>query len=201
MKLCRFVVLIAFGLLPFVGCSTPAQDRSKLKEELKQEILAELRQQGEIPEQVRLQSKAETQRGVSAKSESQAQTTANISTRAADDSVQLQPSPTGRAEGHILRGGTGLKGCEVKLVRILTSRSAVEMFSAVRDGTEFTTITDEQGNYVFDRLPVGSYKLKWRLPGDKGWIRRLRDKPDAVITDGQTAILKSVETERRLVGR
>lgn len=210
MKLCRFVVLIAFGLLPFVGCSTPAQDRSKLKEELKQEILAELRRQGEIPEQhsyqntpeqVRQQNKAETQRDVSAKSESQAQTTANISTRAADDSVQLQPSPTGRAEGHILRGGTGLKGCEVKLVRILTSRSAVEMFSAVRDGTEFTTITDEQGNYVFDRLPVGSYKLKWRLPGDKGWIRRLRDKPDAVITDGQTAILKSVETERRLVGR
>lgn len=206
MKLCRFVVLIAFGLLPFVGCSTPAQDRSKLKEELKQEILAELRRQGEIPEQhsyqktpeqVRQQNKAETQRDVSAKSESQAQTTANISTR----TDAPQPSPTGRAEGYILRGGTGLKGCEVKLVRILTSRSAVEMFSAVRDGTEFTTITDEQGNYVFDRLPVGSYKLKWRLPGDKGWIRRLRDKPDAVITDGQTAILKSVETERRLVGR
>ena len=210
MKLCRFVALIAFGLLPFAGCSTPAQDRSKLKEELKQEILAELRQQGEIPkqdsaqntpEQVRLQSEAETQRGVSAKSESQAQTTTNIPTRTADDTAQPQPGPTGKAEGYILRSDSGLKGCEVKLVRILTSRSAVEMFSAVRDGTEFTTIADGQGKYAFDRLPVGSYKLKWQLPGDKGWIRRLRDKPDAIITEGQTTILKSVETERRLVGR
>lgn len=201
MKLCRFVVLIALGLLPFVGCSTPAQDRSKLKEELKQEILAELRQQGAIPEQVRLQSEAETQRGVSAKSESQAQTTTNIPTRTADDTAQPQPYPTGKAEGYILRSDSGLKGCEVKLVRILKSRSAVEMLSAVRDGTEFTTITDGQGKYAFDRLPVGSYKLKWRLPGDKGWIRRLRDKADAIISEGQTAILKSVETERRLVGR
>ncbi len=210
MKLCGFVVLIAFGLLPFAGCSTPAQDRSKLKEELKQEILAELRQQGEIPEQnssqntpeqVRQQGKAETKRDVRAKIESQVQTTANISTRTADDSVPPQPSPTGRAEGHILRSGSGLKGCEVKLVRILTSRSAVEMFSAVRDGTEFTTITDGQGKYAFDRLPVGSYKLKWRLPGDKGWIRRLRDKPDAIITEGQATVLKSVETKRRLVAR
>ncbi len=214
MKLCRLVVLIAFGLCPFAGCSTPAQDMSKLKEELKQEILAELRQQGEIPEQdsfqkmpepvrkqVRQQRKAETERDVSAKIESQAQTTANITTRTADGSVQPQPSPTGKAEGHVLRSGRGLNGCEVKLVRVLTSRSAVEMFSVVREGTEFTTITDEQGKYAFDRLPIGSYKLKWQLPDDKGWIRRLRDKPDAIVTEGQTTILKSVETKRRLVGR
>lgn len=33
----------------------------------------------------------------------------------------------------------------------------------------------------------------------KGWIRRLRDKPDAIITEGQTTVLKSVETNRKLV--
>ena len=50
-------------------------------------------------------------------------------------------------------------------------------------------------------LPVGAYKLKWQLPDDTGWIRRLRDKPDAVIAEGETAVLKSVETSRRLVGQ
>jgi hypothetical protein len=185
----------------------------KLKEELKQEILAELRQQGEIPEQdlsskipesaqeqVCKLEKVETEHDLSAKIESQFQIAAKSSTRMADDSVPHQPSQAGKAEGYIFRSGIGLNGCKVKLVRVLTSQSTIAVLSAIREGTEFVTITDQQGKYVFDRLPVGSYKLKWQLPGDKGWIRRLRDRPDAVISKGQTTIVKAVETNRRLAG-
>jgi hypothetical protein len=75
------------------------------------------------------------------------------------------------------------------------------MLNTIREGAEFTAVTDEHGKYVFEKLPVGTYKLKWQLPNDRGWIRRLRDKPDAVITEGQTAVLKSVETSRRLIGQ
>lgn len=83
----------------------------------------------------------------------------------------------------------------------MKSQSVVEIFRTVREGAEFTTVTDEQGKYVFDNLPTGAYKMKWQLPNDKGWIRRLRDKPDAVIVEGETVVLKSVETNRRIVGR
>ncbi len=99
------------------------------------------------------------------------------------------------------RKSQGLAGCKVKLTRILKPQSVVEMFNTIKEGAEFTTVTDEQGKYVFDKLPVGAYKLKWQLPNDTGWIRRLRDKPDAVIAEGQTAVLKSVETSHRLVGQ
>lgn len=216
MKSYTFLIVLASGLVSIGGCSSSRRDMSKLKEELKQEILAELRQQGEISEhdssqnvlkatqeQVRQQRKHVTESNVGTKIESQTQsqpqTTSYISTRAADASVQLYPSHTGRAEGYILYGGKGLDGCQVKLVRMLEGRSTVRVVSAVREGIEFTTITDEQGKYCFNNLPVGSYKLKWQLPGNAGWIRRLRDKPDAVVSDGKITVIKAVETNRRLV--
>ncbi len=206
MKHCLLITLTALGFFTLGGCSTPAQDRAKLKEELKREILAELRQQRQTPvpaspQQDREQMKKEIEREVLAKVQSQVQTITSQLPDANDRAVQWQRVPVGGAEGLILRGGEGLQGCQVKLVRVLRPQSVIEMFNTIREGAEFTTVTDESGKYHFDRLPVGAYKLKWQLPNDKGWIRRLRDKPDAIITEGQTTVLKSVETKRRLAAR
>ena len=115
--------------------------------------------------------------------------------------AQSPPIPTGRAEGAILQGGQGLQGCEIQLVRIFKARSIFSMRRFSEESTTFTAITDDRGMYAFDKLPVGAYKLRWQLPNDKGWIRRLKDKPDAIVKEGQTAILTSVETNRRLVSR
>ncbi|MBW8000583.1 MAG: carboxypeptidase regulatory-like domain-containing protein [Planctomycetes bacterium] len=214
MKQYLLLMLITLGLLPFVGCSTPAQDISRLKEELKQEILAELRQQRQTPEQtavildqeqMREQMKAEIEQEILAKIQnqvqSQVQKIASDLPNTSNRSIQWQAVPIGSAQGQILRNGQGLAECKIKLIRILKPQSVVEMFNTIREGAEFTTVTDEQGKYVFEKIPVGAYKLKWQLPNDTGWIRRLRDKPDAIIAEGQTAVLKSVETSRRLVGQ
>ncbi len=214
MKQHLLIILVTLGLLPFVGCSPPAQDMTKLKEELKQEILAELRQQRQVPEQtavmldqeqLRVQMKEEIEREILAKIQDQVQSQVQEITSDLPDtgnrSIQWQAVPIGTAEGQILRNGQGLAGCKIKLIRILKPQSVVEMFNTIREGAEFTTVTDEQGRYVFEKLPVGAYKLKWQLPNDTGWIRRLRDKPDAIIAEGQTTVLKSVETSRRLVAQ
>jgi hypothetical protein len=216
MKQYLFIILVTFGFLLFVGCSPPAQDITKLKEELKQEILAELRQQQtqlqptqitvkQNQEQLRAQMKEEIEREILAKIQNQVQSQVQeIASNLPDTgnrSIQWQAVLVGSAEGQILHNGQGLAECKVKLIRIMKPQSVVEMFNTIREGAEFTTITDEQGKYVFDKLPIGAYKLKWQLPDDTGWIRRLRDKPDANIVEGQTAVLKSVETSRRLVGQ
>ncbi len=82
MKQCLLIMLVTLWLLPFVGCSTPAQDLSMLKEELKREILAELRQQRQAPEQtavmldqeqLRAQLKEEIEREILAKIQKQVQ--------------------------------------------------------------------------------------------------------------------------------
>lgn len=212
-----FLILLVSGLVPLAGCSSSGGDMSKLKEELKQEILAELRQQGRIADQdmsqealaparqeVHPQEKSEADPDPGEKIGSDVkgpnQAIADVSVHAADHSWEPQSHPVGKAAGYILRGGKGLEGCKVKLVRMLTGQSAIETFSAVREGVQFVTMTDAEGRYAFDGIPVGSYKLKWQLPGDQAWIRRLRDKPDVVISEGQTIIVKSVETNRRLAG-
>ncbi|MHC4585388.1 MAG: prealbumin-like fold domain-containing protein [Planctomycetota bacterium] len=216
MKRYSFVILIALGLLPIAGCSISSQDTARLKEELKQEILAELRQQQaqtQPPqistenerEQLHAQIKEETESEIPAniqnKQQNQFQTVANNLPEANNRSIQWRAVPIGSAEGQILRNDQGLPGCKVKIIRILKPQSVVEMLNTIREGAEFTATTDEQGQYVFEKLPVGAYKLKWQLPNDTGWIRRLRDKPDAVIIEGQTTVLKSVETSRRLVSQ
>ncbi len=214
MKRCLLITMVALGLFPFAGCSAPTQDITSLKEELKREILAELRQQRQVPEQtavmldqeqLRAQMKEEIEREILAKIQNQVQSQVQEITSDFTDtgnrSIQWQAVPIGSAQGRILRNGQGLTGCKVKLLRILKPQSVIEMFNTIREGAEFTTVTDEQGKYAFKKLPVGAYKLKWQLPNDTGWIRRLRDKPDAVIVEGQTAVLKSVETSRRLVGQ
>ena len=206
MKHCLLIILTALGFFTLGGCSTPAQDRAELKEELKREILAELRQQKQTPvpaspQQDSEQMKEEIEREVLAKVQSQVQAITSQLPDANDRSIQWQRVPVGSVEGLVLRGGEGLQGCQVKLVRVLKSQSVIEIFNTIKEGAEFVTVTDESGKYHFDRLPVGAYKLKWQLPNDKGWIRRLRDKPDAIITEGQTTVLKSVETKRRLAAR
>jgi hypothetical protein len=206
MKHCLLITLTALGFFTLGGCSTPAQDRAKLKEELKREILAELREQKQIPvpastQQDREQMKEQIEREVLAKVQNQIHVITSQLPDANNRAVQWRRVPVGSVEGLILRGGEGLQGCQVKLVRVLKPQSVIEMFNTIKEGAEFVTVTDESGKYHFDRLPVGAYKLKWQLPNNKGWIRRLQDKPDAIITEGQTTVLKSVETKRRLAAR
>ncbi len=214
MKNYLFVTLIALVLYPFAGCSQPDRDIAKLKEELKQEILAELRPQSQTPaqiaaqenrEQMREEMKAEIEREVSARIQDEVQrqvhTIANNLPESGDQSVQWRPGPAGGAEGRILRNGQGLADCKIKLIRLVRPQGMIEMFNTIKEGAEFSAVTDEQGKYVIDKLPAGAYKLKWQLPNDTGWIRRLRDKPDAFIEEGQVTVLDSVETNRRLAGR
>jgi len=210
--------MVGLGLCLCIGCQNSDQDLVKMKQELKREILAELRQESplfaqtvgasvskDIPEQTREAMKAEIEREVLAKMQSQMkkhdQGMSETPRDSGAQSAQRQPSPTGSAQGYVRHNGRGLQACHVKLVRIFKGRGVLTMVHAVKEGVEFVTVTDDQGWYIFDTLPVGSYKLSWQLPNDRGWIRRLRDKPDAIITDGENTDILSVETARGLVSQ
>jgi hypothetical protein len=153
--------LILSALL--AGCATKADsDRAALKEELKNEILAELREPS--PE------------------------------RTPDSGA------TGHVEGRIVLQTQGVTGCRVKLVRLLVSDNFLGMFEEVRRGVEFNTISEADGHYVFRDVPSGPYRLLWKPPGDTGWIRRLREKPDATVEASKTARVRDVDLDRKPVG-
>jgi hypothetical protein len=104
----------------------------------------------------------------------------------------------GIAAGQILRNGVGLPGCKIKLV-LLQGNSTINR--GYQQGREYETVTDTRGFYRVADLVPGKYKLKWQLPGDTGWIRRLWDRPDVTVKAGQMADIKPVETARRIVGQ
>lgn len=163
----------------------------KLKEELKNEILAELkRQEGDARREAikeREKLKQELRRELLQNMESEPEH---------PQRVRFASGNVGDAEGQILRRGLGLPEVRVKLVRLLGTSG---MSRGYREDEEYETVTDEKGRYYFHALPVGAFKLKWELPWDRGWIRRLRDEPDVVVGAGQTRVLKDVETSRALV--
>jgi hypothetical protein len=102
----------------------------------------------------------------------------------------------GNAEGRIMRRGRGVRYGKVKLVHMVGDKVAGGFFNTFQSGEEYETTTDEDGYYRFEALPVGNYKLKWKLPGEAEWIRRWKDKPDVAIEEGTTNVLKPIEMNR-----
>ncbi|GAB4364841.1 MAG: hypothetical protein Kow00128_06870 [Deltaproteobacteria bacterium] len=60
----------------------------------------------------------------------------------------------------------------------------------------FETRTDGSGQYRFERVPPGEYLLYWMPDEGGGWVRRLRDRADLVVSAGRTTVL-NIPEERR----
>ncbi|MDK1030489.1 MAG: carboxypeptidase-like regulatory domain-containing protein [Planctomycetia bacterium] len=210
------LALIGACLATFaLGCHMPKTSRETLKEEIMLEVLAE--NAGLMIElrQLLAEQKVTGEKFVDAREQMTREITAEVVRKfqmlEPDSDIakvlnlspyglrQVNAGPTGVAEGEILHRGKGLPDCRVKLVRLVQAESIAGLLKVFKEETEFETVTDEHGKYRFEMLPVGSYKLKWQLPGDTGWIRRLKDRPDVTVSVGQTSVIKTVETTRGLV--
>ncbi len=179
------------------------KELKRMKKQLKREILAELQEElAANQSEEREQLNNELDSLVTAKVRKKVDLQQRL--MQAEQHPQAVRSPTqavGNVKGRMLRSGVGLAQCRVKLVRLMKMQSLGNMLTTVRTGTEFETVTNENGIYRFEALPVGEYKMKWELPGDEGWIRRLRDKSDVTIKEGKTIILKPIETSKPLLPR
>src|SRR5579862_1910432 len=112
----------------------------------------------------------------------------------------IEPTATGKIEGRILLQNAGVLGCRVKLGRLLESSSFLGMSDEVRQGATFDAVTDADGRFVFHDVPRGAYRRMWQPPGDSGWIRRLRDKPDARVEVNQTTRIGDIDLGQKPVG-
>ena len=173
----------------------------RLKKDLKREISAELRREY-VPTQAReghqLNEEAAPLTTILKEGTKTDAKRRRLSTERHSQVVRSETLAVGNVKGRMLRAGVGLAQCRVRLVQLTSTGVIFETYVA---GDEFETITDENGYYRFKALPVGNYKIKWELPGDKGWIRRLKDRPDVTINEGRTSLLKPIETHKRLLPR
>jgi hypothetical protein len=111
-----------------------------------------------------------------------------------------EPAVTGHVEGRILFQKEGVAGCQVKLVRLLESSTFLGMFNEVRQGVEFHAVTGADGRFTFRDVPCGSYRLLWQPPSGSGWIRRLREKPDARVEAGKSSRIGDIDLAQKPVG-
>ena len=204
-----FGVLLA---LTAAGCQPRVTGREELKAEILAEVMIAVRQQlaahgiaDKDVQATRAQLKREIESEILRKLQMLAPE-GQLARRAdgtALGTTQPAAGPSGAVAGRILRTGKGLPSCKVKLVRMVrveTMGGLMKVFKE-KEGTEFSTATDEDGKYEFAAVPVGHYKLKWKLPGETGWIRRLRYKPDVTVEAGKTHKAKTIETSRRLISQ
>ena len=201
------VIFATFLAVTVAGCKAkPLTDREQMKAEIMVEVLTEVHQQlaahgvskGSVKE-TREQMKREIEQEVMRKLQMLAP--GSEVAKAAKDSLKNRgvAGPVGIVEGKILHRGKGLVKCRVKLVRLVKTDTVAGLFKVLKEGMEFDAVTDKDGKYRLEGLPVGSYKLKWQLQGDKGWIRRLRQKPDVTVKVGEISVVRTVETSKGLV--
>ena len=160
LNILRFTIFAATACLT-AACAQQKVDQHQLKEELKREILAEL----------------EADRKASEPGERQ---------EVPRSSVALAV-PTGRVTGRVFFRNRGLSDCQVRLIRLASPAGNLGFFANPRETTVFETVTESDGTYRFEHLPVGAYRIKWHPKEETGWIRRLSDEPDLIVEDGRTA--------------
>jgi len=109
----------------------------------------------------------------------------------------IQDRNLGGVEGKILRSGSPLSGCQVKLQMLEKSGLLAKGYRPVAEAVEIETVTDNDGTYRFVNVSPGLYKLYWKPPSETSWVRRFKMEPDVIIEPGKLTNPKDIETLKR----
>ena len=102
---------------------------------------------------------------------------------------------TGSVHGRLFQGGRPLVGCTVVIVPMHKDGATDD--NGVRQ--PLSAITDADGVYGFENVPVGGYKLTWLPAGTTQWIRRIEMKPDVFVHEGQDVTLKDIRSAMQTI--
>ena len=112
-------------------------------------------------------------------------------------STQSEVKTGGRVSGRLLNRSRPLVNCRISLVPL--QRSGFGGYSVNGAGEPQTAVTDDRGEYRFEDIPHGRYKLFWLPQGHRRWIRRIEFRPDVVIKGAETVELKPIRVALQTV--
>lgn len=109
----------------------------------------------------------------------------------------------GSITGRVLWDSKPLANCKMKMIMV-SSPQPLAMVSKLLGHTEAhadengfvaEAVTDASGRYHVAQVPPGEYDIYWQPSGqpDSQWIRRLREKPDLVVLEGESATYPDIE--------
>ena len=132
-----------------------------------------------------------------ASSQNRSQQIPDSSVRPASRSVALTRSTRetgGTVFGRLLNRRRPLVNCRVSLIPLRRTSNGYVIDGESRPQT---IRTDGRGDYRFENVPRGPYKLYWLPVGQRRWIRRLEFKPDAVVRNAETTRVKTIRVALR----
>ncbi len=111
----------------------------------------------------------------------------------------IQPELVGGlVRGRLANRGKPLARFDVALMPLKKTWLGFTIDRSV-EASKLIAITDESGAYRFVNVPVGLYKLKWRAPGESGWIRRVELRPDVRVRMGEETEAKEIRVALRTI--
>jgi hypothetical protein len=102
----------------------------------------------------------------------------------------------GTVHGRLSNRGRPLVNCHVVIVP-MHDENGVSGFDP--DRKPLDTLTDDQGEYRFENVAPGAYKLTWLPQGQTRWIRRIAMTPDVKVRNGETTGLKEIRVALQTV--
>jgi len=95
----------------------------------------------------------------------------------------------GDVAGRLLNQGRPLVNCHVVIVPLQEVDGTIRMDE---DRKPLTAVTNENGEFRFEDVPAGGYKLTWLPEGQRQWIRRIAMRPDVHVHNGEVTTLKEI---------
>jgi hypothetical protein len=102
----------------------------------------------------------------------------------------------GTVHGRLSNRGRPLVACHVVIVP-MHEENGVSCFDP--DRKPLDTLTDDQGEYRFEDVAPGAYKLTWLPQGQTRWIRRIAMTPDVKVRNGETTGLREIRVALQTV--
>ena len=98
---------------------------------------------------------------------------------------------TGNVTGRTLQHGRPLAGCRVKLSAIRGTATELTRLLGGQSSPQgpgpkvAEAITNTNGVYLFEDVPIGDYDISWLPLGSTHWLGLLSDKPDVTVRAGE----------------
>lgn len=97
----------------------------------------------------------------------------------------------GIIKGKLISLGNPLPGCQVKIYRLVSN--GFLFFKSYKQAEYYETITDNSGNYLFEDIPAGAYKLYWKSSLGEPWMMRIETEPDIIVMSGEMTIASPLD--------
>lgn len=102
----------------------------------------------------------------------------------------------GTVLGRLMNRGRPLVNCKVSLMPLRKTLGGYTIDARAEPQSEQT---GTRGNYRFENVPRGPYKLFWLPAGQRQWIRRIEFKPDVFARTQETLRIKEIRVALRTI--